>query len=62
MTETSETAKFVHNETTYEFPVKHGTIGPDVVDISTLYSKTKVFTLDPGFTSTASCEVEDHLH
>jgi citrate synthase len=56
MTETSETAKLVHQGETYEFPVKHGSIGPDVIDISTLYNKTKAFTLDPGFTSTASCE------
>ncbi|HUG62120.1 MAG TPA: citrate/2-methylcitrate synthase, partial [Methylomirabilota bacterium] len=40
----------------YEFPVKHGSIGPSVVDISSLYAKTQAFTYDPGFTSTASCE------
>ena len=40
----------------YEFPVKAGSIGPDVVDISSLYSQTGKFTLDPSFTSTASCE------
>ncbi|MBE7186304.1 MAG: citrate (Si)-synthase [Methylobacterium mesophilicum] len=33
-----------------------GTIGPDVVDISSLYKNTGVFTYDPGFSSTASCE------
>ena len=32
-----------------------GTIGPDVVDIRTLYGKTGMFTYDPGFLSTASC-------
>ena len=40
----------------FEFPVKSGSIGPDVIDISTLYSETGKFTLDPSFTSTASCE------
>ena len=40
----------------YEFPVLKGTLGPDVVDISKLYAQTHAFTLDPGFTSTASCE------
>jgi citrate synthase len=40
----------------YEFPVYSGTIGPDVVDISSLYSKAGVFTYDPGFTSSASCK------
>jgi citrate synthase len=33
-----------------------GTIGPDVVDIRKLYGQADVFTFDPGFTSTASCE------
>ncbi len=42
----------------YEFPVKSGTIGPDTIDISTLYKDTGCFTLDPGFTSTASCDSE----
>lgn len=40
----------------YEFPVYEATVGPDVIDISTLYAKTDNFTYDPGFTSTASCE------
>ncbi len=40
----------------YDFPVYSGTVGPDVVDISTLYSKAGVFTYDPGFTSSASCK------
>ncbi|MFD2182896.1 citrate synthase [Rhodoplanes azumiensis] len=38
------------------FPIHQGTIGPDVLDISKLYSKAGIFTYDPGFTSTASCE------
>jgi citrate synthase len=36
-----------------EFPVLKGTIGPDVVDIRSLYAKTGLFTYDPGFMSTA---------
>ncbi|KQM40804.1 citrate synthase [Sphingomonas sp. Leaf10] len=39
-----------------EFPVRSGTIGPDVVDIRKLYAQTGAFTYDPGFTSTASCD------
>ncbi|KQP52574.1 type II citrate synthase [Methylobacterium sp. Leaf399] len=39
-----------------ELPIKTGTIGPDVIDIGKLHAKTGVFTFDPGFTSTASCE------
>src|ERR1700704_4139448 len=41
-----------------EMPVKTGTIGPSVVDIGKLYAQTGMFTFDPGFTSTASCESE----
>jgi citrate synthase len=40
---------------TAEFPVLGGSIGPDVVDIRSLYGKTGMFTYDPGFLSTASC-------
>ncbi len=39
-----------------ELPVMPGTVGPDVVNISNLYRDGNVFTFDPGFTSTASCE------
>jgi citrate synthase len=41
---------------TVEMPVLDGTIGPSVVDIGKLLSQTGVFTFDPGFLSTASCE------
>jgi citrate synthase len=41
---------------TLEFPVYGGTVGPDVVDIRKLYGDADVFTYDPAFTSTASCE------
>jgi len=40
----------------YEFPVLDGTIGPRVVDIRKFYAETGLFTYDPGFTSTASCD------
>jgi citrate synthase len=40
----------------YEFPMRSGSIGPDVVDISSLYNKAGIFTYDPGFMSTASCD------
>src|SRR5208337_347515 len=42
----------------YELPVVSGTDGPDVVDISSLYSLSGHFTYDPGFTSTAVCKSE----
>ena len=40
----------------YDFDIHNGTIGPDVVDISKLYSESGKFTYDPGFTSTANCK------
>ncbi|MGD9846338.1 MAG: citrate synthase [Variibacter sp.] len=40
----------------WTFPVNEGTIGPDVIDIAKLYGQAGMFTYDPGFTSTASCE------
>jgi citrate synthase len=42
--------------TEHTFQVRSGTVGPDVIDISKLYADTGMFTYDPGFTSTASCE------
>ena len=47
-----------NNETgkSYELPVIKGTDGPDVLDIRKLYQQTGMFTYDPGFTSTASCD------
>jgi citrate synthase len=41
---------------TVELPVSQGTVGPDVIDIRKLYTDANVFTYDPGFQSTASCE------
>ena len=40
----------------WDFAVRQGTTGPDVVDISSLYAETGRFTYDPGFTSTAACD------
>jgi len=39
----------------YDFPILNPTVGPDVVDVSTFYSNTGMFTFDRGFTSTANC-------
>jgi citrate synthase len=40
----------------WSFPIYGGTIGPEVIDVSKLYAETGMFTYDPGFTSTGSCE------
>ena len=40
----------------FSYPLLGGSVGPDVIDIRKLYGDTGLFTYDPGFTSTASCE------
>jgi len=39
-----------------ELPVRKGTLGPDVIDIGSLYKDQRVFTYDPGFVATGSCD------
>ena len=53
----SNTATLIDNRTgkSYEFPILKGTMGPDVIDISTFFSDTGMFTFDRGYTSTAMC-------
>jgi citrate synthase len=51
-----DTAKVSIGSKTVELPVLKGTAGPEVVDVRKLYAEADVFTYDPGFTSTASCE------
>jgi citrate synthase len=46
---------FTDGSPSVEFPIHSGSVGPDVIDIRTLYGKTGKFTYDPGFLSTASC-------
>ena len=52
----SKTAKLLLNDSEYELPLLSPTEGPDAIDIRKLYGEADVFTFDPGFTSTASCE------
>ena len=54
--QSTESAKLTLKGTTYDLPVYSGTIGPDVIDIGKLYAEAGVFTFDPGYTSTGSCE------
>ena len=49
-------AKLTIAGTDYDLPVLEGTCGPDVVDIRKFYGATDMFTYDPGYKSTASCE------
>ncbi|MCE2680455.1 MAG: citrate synthase [Burkholderiales bacterium] len=53
--EIKATLSFSDGSPSVEFPVHKGTVGPDVIDIRTLYGKTGKFTYDPGFLSTAAC-------
>ena len=53
----TNTATVIDNRTGehYEFDILEATRGPSVVDISTFYKETGMFTYDVGYTSTASC-------
>ena len=54
----SETFTLTDNRSgkSYELPILSGSLGPDVIDVRSLYAETGCFTYDPGFTSTGSCE------
>lgn len=52
----NKTAKLQIEGREIELPIKESTAGPNVIDVSKLYSQTGHFTYDPGFVSTASCE------
>ncbi|MGJ8528258.1 citrate synthase [Maritalea sp.] len=53
---TDRIAKLEIDGKSYEFPIISGTVGPDVIDIRSLYAQTGHFTFDPGYTSTGSTE------
>jgi citrate synthase len=55
MTDRTATLSFSDGSPSVSFPMIDGTIGPEVIDIRTLYGKTGKFTYDPGFLSTAAC-------
>src|SRR3989442_568289 len=52
----ADRATLTIGDNSYDLAVIKGTTGPDVVDVRKLYAEADVFTFDPGFTSTASCE------
>ncbi len=51
-----KTAKLRLDQKELDLPILTPTAGPEVIDIRNLYNKAGVFTYDPGFTSTASCQ------
>src|SRR5665213_315405 len=52
----AESATLIIDNTSYDLQMIKGTDGPDVIDVRSRYANADVFTFDPGFTSTASCE------
>jgi citrate synthase len=52
----ADDAKLTIGDKSYSLQIIKGTTGPDVIDVRKLYDDAGVFTFDPGFTSTASCE------
>ncbi len=53
----SEFAKLtLPNGKEINLPVRKASVGQDVIDISALYKESGMFTYDPGFLATASCE------
>ena len=55
MTDKKATLEIDGIDDAIELPIYAGTLGPDVVDVGGLTAKG-LFTYDPGFVSTASCE------
>ena len=50
------TVTLTRDNNSAELPLLKGSVGPDVIDVRALYRDTGLFTFDPGFTATASCE------
>ena len=45
-----------------DLPLLGGSIGPNVIDIRSLYAKTGHFTFDPGYGATGSCYRPQSAH
>ena len=52
----TKVGKLTIDDKDWTFKIYDGTIGPSVMDIGKLYAQTGMFTYDPGYTSTGSCE------
>jgi citrate synthase len=53
---TNRTARLTTESGDLTYPLLEGSVGPDVIDIRKFYGESGMFTYDPGFTSTASCQ------
>lgn len=56
MNKTNRFATLNFDGKTLDLPIRSPSVGPDVIDIRKLYGEGGIFTYDPGFTSTASCD------
>jgi len=56
MTDSVATLTIDKTGQTLKLPIIEGSYGPDVIDVQNLYRDTGMFTYDPGFMSTASCD------
>ncbi len=56
LSDNKATLSFSNGSPSMDLPVYQGNVGPDVIDIRKLYGQTGMFTYDPGFLSTASCQ------
>ena len=54
-TDAIQATTLTYNEKVIELPIRSGSIGPNVIDVGTVYRDAGCFTYDPGFTSTANC-------
>ncbi len=52
----ADKATLTIGDQSFDLPILKGTTGPDVMDVRKFYADSDLFTFDPGFTSTASCE------
>ncbi len=52
----ADKATLTIGDQSFDLPIIKGTTGPDVMDVRKFYADSDLFTFDPGFTSTASCE------
>ena len=56
MPKKNKTISLKTNSGSFELDVKKATVGPNVIDLKRLYGQTGLFTFDPSYSATASCE------
>ena len=56
MSQKNKTISLKTDSGSLELDVKEATVGPNVIDLKTLYRQTGLFTFDPAYSATASCE------